>query len=100
MVSRQELTREMNEEIGVKLENPNLFNVYDLNDRVECTFWQRADFDIRKITLNEGQRLKWFTEREINRMTDKELAFGFKSIILDFFHQKPFEAYRGPNAVQ
>lgn len=85
------ITREMNEEIGVKLENPDLFNIYDLPDRIEYTFWQRANFDIGEITLTEGQCLKWFTHSDINRMTDKELAFGFKSIILDFFRQKPFE---------
>jgi 8-oxo-dGTP diphosphatase len=85
------ITREMHEEIGVKLENPHLFDVYDMPDRIEYTFWQRANFDIGQITLTEGQCLKWFTQGDINSMTDKELAFGFKSIILDFFRQKPFE---------
>ncbi len=94
------IIREMKEEIGIEFKNPYLFGVYDMNDRVECTFWQRADFDIRRITLNEGQRLKWFTEKEINKMTDEELAFEFKSIILDFFRQKPFEVSGESDALQ
>jgi 8-oxo-dGTP diphosphatase len=87
---RECITREMNEEIGKSLKDPRLFNVYDMEDRIEYTFWQREDFDIDEIHLNEGQRLKWFTEEEIKRMPNEELAFGFKSILLDFFHQKPF----------
>ena len=85
------IIREMDEEIGIKLETPNLFNVYDMNDRIECAFWKKENLDINKINLTEGQRLKWFAEQDINKMVDSELAFGFKSIILDFFQQKPFD---------
>lgn len=85
------IVREMYEEIEVELHDPPLFNVYEMDDRIENTFWQRADFDISKTPLHEGQRLRWFTQEEINRMTKNELAFGFKSILLDFFHRKPFE---------
>jgi 8-oxo-dGTP diphosphatase len=88
---RECIVREMNEEIGKRLEDPSLFNVYDMEDRIEYTFWQREDFDIDEIHLNEGQRLKWFTEEEIERMSNEELAYGFKSILLDFFHQEPFK---------
>ncbi len=85
------IIREMHEEISVRLRDPNLFNVYDMDDRIEYTFWQRADFDIAEMVLHEGQHLEWFTEEEISRMPDAKLAFGFKSVLLDFFHQKPFE---------
>ncbi|GEM_PF-187410 len=85
------ITREMKEEIGIRLESPSLFDVYDLSDRIECAFWQRANFDIKKINLKEGQRLKWFTEKEISAMADGDLAFGFKSIIVEFFRQKPYK---------
>ena len=85
------IIREMDEEICLKLENPTLFNSYDMGDRTEYTFWQRVDFDILEIKLNEGQYLKWFTEGEIDRLSDEELAFGFGMILKDFFIQKPFE---------
>ncbi len=85
------IIREMHEEISVRLIDPNLFNVYDMEDRIEYTFWKRKNFDIAKIVLHEGQCLKWFTKEEINGMPNEELAFGFKSVLLDFFRQKPFE---------
>lgn len=88
------IIREMNEEISVQLEDPDLFNVYNLDDRIEYTYWQRTNFDLNSLVLHEGQRLKWFSERDINKMSADELAFGFKPILLDFFHQKPFDRER------
>ena len=85
------IVREMREEMSVQLQSPRLFNVYDMEDRIEYTFWERADFDIAGIALQEGRCLEWFTEQEIGRMPDSALAFGFKSVLLDFFRQKPFE---------
>jgi 8-oxo-dGTP diphosphatase len=82
------IRREMKEEIEVDLSNPELFNVYDMDDRIEYTFWQRIDLDISQIRLHEGQRLKWFSEDEIKKMRKKEVAFGFKTILLDFFSAK------------
>jgi 8-oxo-dGTP diphosphatase len=86
------IKREMAEEIGIQIESPVLFNIYNKSDRIECTFWQRANLDIKKINLKEGQRLKWFTEKEINMMTDDDLAFEFKPIMLDFFRLKPYKS--------
>jgi len=84
------IKREMQEEIEIVLDNPKLFNVYDMNDRVEYTFWKEADLDITALKLNEGQQLKWFTEDNIMRMTDQQIAFNFKRIILDFYQKKPW----------
>jgi 8-oxo-dGTP diphosphatase len=85
------ITREMREEIGVALQTPRLFKVYDLEDRIECAFWQRADLDIEKIDLQEGQRLQWFTEKEISELPGEDMAFGFKPILLEFFSKKPWQ---------
>jgi 8-oxo-dGTP diphosphatase len=84
------IKREMREEIEIVLDNPQLFNVYDMDDRIEYTFWKKAEFDITALNLNEGQQLKWFTEENIRRMTDKQIAFNFKGIILDFYQKKPW----------
>ena len=43
--------------------------------------------DIEKITLHEGQQLKWFTEFEARNTT---LAYGFNEIVGDFFKKAPF----------
>jgi 8-oxo-dGTP diphosphatase len=85
------IVREMKEEIDCQLESPTLFNIYDLDDRIDCIFWKRANFDIQKINLQEGQRLKWFTGQEISAMEDKQIAFGFKPILLEFFRKEPFK---------
>ncbi|HET6487750.1 MAG TPA: NUDIX domain-containing protein [Spirochaetia bacterium] len=88
------ICREMNEEMGLHLEDPSLFTVVDMPDRIECCFWQRADFDTLRIRLTEGQRIQWFSEAEVARIPDHKLAFGFRPIITDFFRLRPFD--RGP----
>ena len=85
------IVREMKEEIGYHLESPELFNIYDLDDRIDCIFWQRANFDINKINLQEGQKLKWFSEQEIRAMENAQIALGFKPILLEFFRKGPFK---------
>jgi len=85
------IIREMNEEMDLEFEHPVLFNIYDMHDRIEYTFWKRVNFDISQINLNEGQCLRWFTYDEIDKLSDKELAFSFGSILEDFFRIKPFE---------
>jgi 8-oxo-dGTP diphosphatase len=85
------IIREMKEEIGYQPESPTLFNVYDLDDRIDCIFWQRAELDIQTINLQEGQQLKWFTQQEIGAMEETQIAFGFKPILLEFFRKQPFK---------
>jgi 8-oxo-dGTP diphosphatase len=85
------IAREMREEIGYDLRHPTLFRRYDLDDRVEWMFWERADIDIAATALTEGQRLEWFCRERIERMPDDAFAFGFKRLLLDFFHARPFD---------
>jgi 8-oxo-dGTP diphosphatase len=84
------IIREMREEIDFALANPLLFRIYDMPDRVEYTFWQSATFDIAEIELTEGQKLRWFSENEIQQMDPENFAFGFRNVLLDFFVAKPF----------
>jgi len=81
------IVREMKEEMDLTLEEFERFSVMEFADRVEYTFWKRADLDIEKIDLREGQRLKWFTEFEAKQT---KLAYGFNEIIDDFFKKAPF----------
>ena len=81
------IVREMKEEMDLNLEEFQLLSVMEFIDRVEYTFWKRADLDIEKIDLQEGQRLKWFTEFEAK---NTKLAYGFNEIIDDFFKKAPF----------
>jgi 8-oxo-dGTP diphosphatase len=85
------IARELHEEIGYDTKHPTLFRRYDLADRIEWMYWERADIDIAATVLTEGQRLAWFSRNQIEHMADDEFAFGFKSLLLDFFHARPFD---------
>ena len=82
------IVREMKEEMDLNLEEFQLLSVIEFTDRVEYTFWKKANLDIEKINLNEGQQLKWFTEFEAK---NTKLAYGFNEIIDDFFKKAPFK---------
>ena len=81
------IVREMKEELDLDIQSFCLFSVNEFPDRIEHTFWQRTNFELDKITLHEGQGLKWFTEDEIE---NTELAMGFNQILQDFFTKAPF----------
>ena len=81
------IVREMKEEMDLTLEKFERFSVMEFSDRIEYTFWKRANLDIEKIDLREGQRLRWFTELEVR---NTKLAYGFNEIIDDFFKKAPF----------
>jgi len=81
------IIREMKEEMDLTLEEFERFSVVEFTDRVEYTFWKRANLDIEKIDLQEGQGLRWFTELEAKKT---KLAYGFNEIIGDFFKKYPF----------
>lgn len=81
------IVREMKEEMGLDIKDYQLFSVIEFDDRIEYTFWQKANLDIDKIELTEGQCLKWFTENEAK---STELASGFNQIVEDFFKELPF----------
>jgi 8-oxo-dGTP diphosphatase len=84
------IQREMREELELELQEPRLFRVYELEDRREYSFWKQADFDIATLPLHEGQRLQWFSLDEIRGLPDEQLAFGFKSVLLDFYAEQPW----------
>ena len=83
----QSIVREMKEEMDLNLEDFHLLSVMEFVDRVEYTFWKKANLDIQSITLHEGQKLKWFTESEVK---NTKLAYGFNEIVDDFFKKAPF----------
>jgi len=88
------IKREILEEIEFDLTTPHLFKVYDMEDRVEHTYWAMQDLDIAKTRLHEGQRLQWFSQQEIIELLENQIGFGFKEIVLDFFRQQPWKKHR------
>ena len=61
------IVREMKEEMDLTLDEFELFSKKEFEDRIEYTFWARANLDIDEIELTEGQRLKWFTRADARR---------------------------------
>jgi len=88
---RQCIVREVKEELGRDIKNLNFYKKTDMKDRIEHTYWERANIDIKQTTLTEGQKLKWFTEGQIKKLPEEKIAFGFKRIILAFLKDKPFQ---------
>lgn len=88
--AEQCVIREMQEEIGHTIRQPTLFRVYEFPDHRDHIFWARADFDLSDVKLNEGQRLKWFSYDEIKATHETSVAFGFKSVIVDFLREAPW----------
>ena len=82
------IVREMKEEMNLTLDKFEYFSEIEFEDRIEYTFWARADFETGQIELTEGQKLKWFTEDEAKRTT---LAYGFNEIVARFYREAPFE---------
>ena len=81
------IVREMKEEMGLDLAGFELFSVKEFSDRIEHTFWKAADLNIDEISLQEGQCLKWFSEKEAEATP---LAYGFNEIVADFYAKAPF----------
>jgi 8-oxo-dGTP diphosphatase len=81
------IVREMKEEMDLTLNQFELFSVKEFADRIEYTFWKKANLDIGKISLHEGQQLKWFTELDAD---NTKLAYGFNEIVDAFFKKAPF----------
>jgi 8-oxo-dGTP diphosphatase len=81
------IVREMKEEMGLDLHGFELFCVKEFSDRIEHTFWKSADLNIDEISLQEGQRLRWFSREEAKATA---LAYGFNEIVSDFYAEAPF----------
>jgi 8-oxo-dGTP diphosphatase len=89
------IVREMAEEIGRDIRDFKLFRDCEMRGRREYTYWEKADIDIDKTVLTEGQRLRWFTQDEVRNLPEEQVACDFKPVILDFFAEAPFRRAGG-----
>ena len=76
------IVREMKEEMNLDLKDFQLLCEKEFDDRIEYTYWKKADLNIDEIDLMEGQCLKWVTRQEA---AETELAYGFNEIVEEFF---------------
>lgn len=79
------IRREMFEELGLQLYSDfQLFKIYKNDNLTDFIFWKRINLNPAEITLNEGQKLKYFNLEEI-RKTD--LAFDYNKVFEEFFKE-------------
>ena len=76
------IVREMKEEMDLDLHDFQLLSKKEFEDRIEYTYWKRANLDISEIELMEGQYLKWFSRKDAART---KLAYGFNEIVEEFY---------------
>jgi 8-oxo-dGTP diphosphatase len=79
------IVREIREEIEFEATAPTLFKVHEGKEGTIYIFWHRAEIDIACTPLHEGQKLKWFSRREIEGRRSDEFAFGFRELLLEFY---------------
>jgi len=83
------IIRELKEEIGYTLVDPQIYAITEFDDRVEHTYIEHADLDIDETHLTEGQRLKWFSKDEIGALEPGAIAFGFRPMLIAFYVRRP-----------
>lgn len=77
--------REMKEELGLdNLNEMNLFKIYKSENLTDFIFWKRLDLNTDEITLNEGQKIQYFSLDEIRKM---KLAFNYNQVIEEFYKE-------------
>lgn len=77
--------REMKEELGLdNLNEIKLFKIYKSENLTDFIFWKKLDLNTDEITLNEGQKIQYFSLDEIRKM---KLAFNYNQVIEEFFKE-------------
>ncbi|HUQ61153.1 NUDIX hydrolase [Lentzea sp.] len=76
------VTREIEEEMGVVLDDVRPLVSATRSYGVEHTFWTRVDLDLSEVVLTEGQRLRWFSRDET---ASTALGYEDNAILADFF---------------
>ena len=81
-IVEEALFREVKEELNLKAESCSLIRIYDWEEKQEYIYRVKLELEPGKVTLGEGQKIRFFSEKEILNM---ELAFHDNQIAKDFF---------------
>jgi 8-oxo-dGTP diphosphatase len=82
-IPEETVKREMMEEMGLKLENISLFKIYETDDLTDNVFWTRIDLTPKEIDLKEGQKIAYFSHKQLSCM---KLAFSYNLVIEEFYN--------------
>ena len=78
------LVREMQEEMGISLENLTKFMELEYPDETEYFFLAQMDFDAGDIELKEGQAISWFSRERVHQLP---MAHNDGVVVETFFDQ-------------
>lgn len=78
------ILRELREEINLELTEIQLFKYYAWAECDEYIFWHQIDLDIDKIKLNEGQKLAYFGQEELEHLS---FASHYGEILNEFYQE-------------
>ncbi|MCD4760645.1 NUDIX domain-containing protein [bacterium] len=70
----QTIVREMKEEIEIDLEDFKLFKTFKHPNKEQTVFYKKLNIDPSETPLNEGQKMKYFSEDEILEMDLANIA--------------------------
>jgi 8-oxo-dGTP diphosphatase len=79
------LVREMQEEMGIGLENLTKFMEMEYPDETEYFFLAQMDFDVGDIELKEGQAIGWFSRETVCQLP---MAHNDGMVVETFFGQR------------
>ncbi len=75
------LRRELQEELGISIENVTLFTIEEHNETKQYIFSARSTIDPSRIKLNEGLALRWFKDFELPSL---KIGFNYYEILQKF----------------
>ncbi|MEK7608447.1 MAG: NUDIX domain-containing protein [Patescibacteria group bacterium] len=79
---QEAITREMKEEMELKIPNILFFRTYDWPEKIEHMYYAKMNLDAAHIQLHEGQKIQYFDESTIEKM---DLGFHDNKIAEDYF---------------
>ena len=88
------LIREMEEEMGIRVENVTKFMELDYPDETEYFFVAQMDFEVGDIELKEGQAINWFSRDTVCQLP---MAHNDGVVVETFFSQLGAEENSRPS---
>lgn len=80
-IAEEAIKRELKEELGITLDNIELFAIEDYEKAFQHIFTAKAQIDPAKIRLREGLEIRWFKFTELQTL---KIAFNYHEVLKKF----------------
>jgi len=78
--------REIKEEIGLDIGDFEYFRNFNYNNRFnQFFFYKKMNVEPRKIKLNEGKEIRFFSKREIKQL---DIGFNIRDVLNEFISKR------------